>query len=135
MFLLSFCFNSLLRTHELTVDFFGWNIERNREGEEISVVTILGLEDGDLEKFLDKEDPPTHKETLFITLQIAKGLQFLHRLRIAHRDLKPQNILITTKKDRRVRYPFQLPHSNQTQSLTQYIFLKVSFESKTFYFS
>lgn len=31
----------------------------------------------------------------FMTLQLCKGLEYIHEQRIVHRDLKPQNILVT----------------------------------------
>ncbi len=49
--------------------------------------------DGSLDSFL-KEKPLSEKEALPIILQIAKGLQFIARNKIVHRDIKPDNIFI-----------------------------------------
>ena len=68
--------------------------------------------DSDLESLVNKR-VLTEKESLMLTLQIAWGLSFMHSMHIAHRDIKPQNILI---KDKNIRIAdFGL--SNQTTNL------------------
>merc|ERR1712032_1537788 len=51
----------------------------------------------DLKKVLDKAegglDPPTTQSFLY---QLLRGIAFCHQLRVLHRDLKPQNLLINT---------------------------------------
>ncbi len=37
------------------------------------------------------------KTRLNIMIQVASGIEFLHKIRIAHRDIKPGNILLTCK--------------------------------------
>ncbi|KAF7819164.1 protein kinase and PP2C-like domain-containing protein isoform X1 [Senna tora] len=41
-----------------------------------------------------EEWTPSINQALMITLQLAKGLQYLHNLGIVHRDVKPANILL-----------------------------------------
>ncbi|KAJ3574517.1 hypothetical protein NPX13_g4342 [Xylaria arbuscula] len=47
---------------------------------------------GDLQNYLT--EPLPEDDTRQITSQIVEGLNFMHEQRFAHRDLKPQNILV-----------------------------------------
>lgn len=44
-------------------------------------------------KFLTKPKPRITQCKQFVS-QICRGLKYLHNLEIAHRDLKPQNLLV-----------------------------------------
>lgn len=49
-----------------------------------------------LKDFLREKGPISSKQALDIGIQIAKGLQLAHENHIIHRDIKPQNIMVTT---------------------------------------
>ncbi|KAL2673991.1 hypothetical protein Neosp_012437 [[Neocosmospora] mangrovei] len=50
---------------------------------------------GDLETFLGNPLPDSEART--ITEQVLQGIDFMHRSKFAHRDLKPKNILVQNK--------------------------------------
>ena len=50
----------------------------------------------DLKKYI-KNVKPTNEQKKIISLNIAKGLEFLHDKKIIHGDIKPENILIYNK--------------------------------------
>jgi serine/threonine protein kinase len=52
---------------------------------------------GDLYKFIKKNGKLTEEESKKYFLEISKGLYFLYSNNLIHRDLKPHNILITSK--------------------------------------
>jgi eukaryotic-like serine/threonine-protein kinase len=54
------------------------------------------VEGCDLASRLETGEPPTLREVLRITRQVAEALDYAHRQGIVHRDIKPSNILIDT---------------------------------------
>lgn len=48
-----------------------------------------------LKKFIEKKGKLTVREALGITIQIAQGMEAAHANHIIHRDIKPQNIIIS----------------------------------------
>lgn len=65
------------------------------ETERVEVGIMEYIDGGDFKTYTRKN--PQHVEKLLI--DILKGLAYLHKHKIAHRDLKPQNILIKTDDD------------------------------------
>lgn len=64
------------------------------EDEKISL--IFEFIDYDLKKYLEwLKRPLTVQEVKKLTYQLLKALQFCHAHRCMHRDLKPQNLLVT----------------------------------------
>ena len=66
------------------------------EREQIQVGIMEYADAGDIGIFFKKQHSP--ETTRDIVLDIIKGIQFLHMQGIAHRDLKPKNILLSQSK-------------------------------------
>ncbi len=49
-----------------------------------------------LKHYIEKKGQLNYKEVLSIAIQVARGLQSAHANNIIHRDIKPQNIMIST---------------------------------------
>ena len=54
-------------------------------------------ENGDLLDFILRNGPIPEKQTKLWFQQMTSGLQYLHKMNIAHRDLKCENILLSKK--------------------------------------
>ncbi|XP_010078568.1 PREDICTED: cyclin-dependent kinase 6-like [Pterocles gutturalis] len=91
----------------LTVKHFDhWNIGMklfdvctvSRTDRETKLTLVFEHVDQDLTTYLDKvPEPGVPTETIKdMMLQLFRGLDFLHSHRVVHRDLKPQNILVTS---------------------------------------
>lgn len=48
-----------------------------------------------LKQYIDKKGALAYKEAVSIAIQIAQGIEAAHRHNIIHRDIKPQNIIIS----------------------------------------
>lgn len=63
---------------------------------------VMELVDGiTLKKYIEKKSRLSTKEAVSIAIQVAMGLEAAHRNHIIHRDIKPQNIIIS--KDGKVK--------------------------------
>ena len=49
-----------------------------------------------LKTYIEKKGQLTYKEALSIAIQVGRGIQAAHANNIVHRDIKPQNIIIST---------------------------------------
>ncbi len=49
-----------------------------------------------LKEYIQKKGKLSYKETLSIAIQVSRGIQAAHEKGIIHRDIKPQNIIIST---------------------------------------
>ena len=49
-----------------------------------------------LKTYIEKKGQLNYRETLSIAIQVARGIQAAHAKNIIHRDIKPQNIIIST---------------------------------------
>ncbi|KAI8652545.1 Protein kinase domain-containing protein [Fusarium keratoplasticum] len=78
------------RFRECFVPSFGWY-----RGKDSIFITMEYLPLGDLQSYLD--NPLPDREARTITEQILQGIDFMHRSKFAHRDLKPKNILVQHK--------------------------------------
>uniref|UniRef100_A0A8C4QPI3 cyclin-dependent kinase n=1 Tax=Eptatretus burgeri TaxID=7764 RepID=A0A8C4QPI3_EPTBU len=65
---------------------------------ETRLTLVFEFIDQDLSMFLEKVPPPGLPESRIRDMmqQFLNGLDFLHTHRVVHRDLKPQNILVTS---------------------------------------
>ncbi len=54
-----------------------------------------------LKKYIEKRGKVPYKEAVIIAIQVAKGMEAAHSHHIVHRDIKPQNIIIS--KDGKVK--------------------------------
>ncbi|MDJ0973284.1 MAG: protein kinase [Planctomycetota bacterium] len=61
-----------------------------------------------------REDPPEHAQILAWSIQVARALAYAHEQGIVHRDVKPQNIMITSE-GRAVLLDFGVAHVMGTQ--------------------
>ncbi len=50
-----------------------------------------------LKTYIEKKGQLTYKEAVSIAIQISRGMEAAHAKNIIHRDIKPQNILISTE--------------------------------------
>ncbi len=49
-----------------------------------------------LKSYIEKKGRLNYRETLSIAIQVARGIQAAHSKNVIHRDIKPQNIIIST---------------------------------------
>lgn len=62
---------------------------------EHNVVMILEFcPDGNLEDVVSKRGPLPEQEALAIGYQLARGLQFIAKRKVVHRDIKPDNVFL-----------------------------------------
>ena len=50
-----------------------------------------------LKTYIEKKGQLSFKEAVSIAIQVARGIEAAHHKQIIHRDIKPQNIMISTE--------------------------------------
>ena len=50
-----------------------------------------------LKTYIEKKGKLTYKEAVSIAIQVGRGIEAAHNKNIVHRDIKPQNIIISTE--------------------------------------
>jgi serine/threonine protein kinase len=54
------------------------------------------IDGASLPRWMERAPVPARSDRLHVALQVAAGLEAAHRAGIVHRDIKPQNVLVTT---------------------------------------
>lgn len=67
--------------------------------EDMFYLIMSHIEGKNLQEYLSEKKRLSIPETLWISLEIAKGLNAAHEIGLVHRDIKPANILISDKKE------------------------------------
>lgn len=76
--------------HPNVVNVYDYGIDRGH------YFMVMELVDGiTLKKYIERKGKLTAKEVISIVIQIASGLDSAHRNNLIHRDIKPQNIMIS----------------------------------------
>eukprot|EP01059_Diplonema_ambulator_P016441 TRINITY_DN279_c0_g1_i1.p1 TRINITY_DN279_c0_g1~~TRINITY_DN279_c0_g1_i1.p1 ORF type:complete len:370 (+),score=103.94 TRINITY_DN279_c0_g1_i1:53-1162(+) len=86
------------------------------------IFLVTDLLDIDLHSVIKSEQAlaPTHVS--YITWQLLKGLDYLHKCQVMHRDIKPANILVNRNCDLKIcDFGLARGRSSHTQELTEYV--------------
>jgi len=95
--ILRHCNNSSILNY---IDHF---IENNPEQNKSYIYIVMEyLNGGDLANFVIKNGCLQESKVLSIAWDIAKGLEYLHKLGIVHRDIKPENIVFDSMQKPRI---------------------------------
>lgn len=65
------------------------------EDEGVNYIVMELLEGDTLKDYVEKKGKLTVNETIDLSIQIASALEAAHKSKIVHRDIKPQNIVLT----------------------------------------
>jgi len=64
-------------------------------------ISMEHIEGDNFITFLKKKKRLTYQQTLFVALNLFRALEYAHKKEIIHRDIKPQNIMLT--KDKQIK--------------------------------
>ena len=102
--------------HPHILGFFKAYRYANKEGEnEIAIVTDF-CENGDLHTYLSQGSGLEQFKRLQWFQQLAEGLHYIHSQGIVHRDIKPQNILISGERTLKIADVGLAKHLYESQS-------------------
>jgi len=82
--------------NEYFIKMLGWSTLQDKVDGTCALI-VMEMADCNLSTFIFESDKQSPKEVQQLGLSIAKGVQVLHNYNVAHRDLKPQNILVIKK--------------------------------------
>ncbi len=71
-----------------------------------------------LKKLIQKDAPLSTEKVVHIGMQIAKAMEFAHQHEIIHRDIKPQNVIITDTGEIKVT-DFGIARAGSTSTMTR----------------
>ncbi len=71
-----------------------------------------------LKKLIQKDAPLSTEKVVHIAMQIAKAMEFAHQHEIIHRDIKPQNVIITETGEIKVT-DFGIARAGSTSTMTR----------------
>ncbi|MFA5866828.1 MAG: Stk1 family PASTA domain-containing Ser/Thr kinase [Actinomycetota bacterium] len=71
-----------------------------------------------LKKLIQKDAPLSTEKVVHIGMQIAKAMEFAHEHEIIHRDIKPQNVIITDNGEIKVT-DFGIARAGATSTMTR----------------
>tara|TARA_B100000123_G_C25732038_1_gene429709 strand:+ start:1042 stop:1995 length:954 start_codon:yes stop_codon:yes gene_type:complete len=79
--------------------------------------------DINLYKYYFKKEKLPYNEVLYIMYEVAKGLKFIHSLKIIHCDLKPENIMLNLEGSKKVKI-IDLGSSNLNEDRKDYFYIQ-----------
>lgn len=89
--------------HKSILKYIDHFIENNIEQDKSYVHIVLEyLSGGDLAQFINKYGIMHESRIISLAWDIAKGLEYLHKLGIIHRDIKPENIVFDSMQKPRI---------------------------------
>jgi serine/threonine-protein kinase len=100
-------------SHPNIVDVF----DVGKDGD-INYIVMEYVEGTDLKTLINREAPLAVARAVAIAEQIARGLHAAHRAGMVHRDIKPQNVIITADGQARVT-DFGVSKSHMSTALTE----------------
>lgn len=71
-----------------------------------------------LKKLIQKDAPMSTEKVVHVSMQIAKAMEFAHEHEIIHRDIKPQNVIITDNGEIKVT-DFGIARAGATSTMTR----------------
>ena len=72
------------------------NIYDVGQTSEFNYIVMEYIEGITLKTYIEKKGQLSFKEAVSIAIQVAKGIEDAHKHHVIHRDIKPQNIMIST---------------------------------------